>query len=125
MTRRSPEARRAAYRLGLKAETMAAWWLRAKGYRILARRWKSSAGEIDLVARRGGTIAFVEVKARATRDAAIEAVGPAAQRRILRAADIWLSRNPAFVDKVLRFDIIAIAPGHPPLHLISAFEATA
>ena len=120
---RSPGARQAAYRLGLKAETLAAWWLRAKGYRILARRLKTPAGEIDLVARRGSTVAFVEVKARAGRDQAIEAVTPQTQRRIVRAAEMWLSRRPDHAALTLRFDIVAIVPGRLPLHLANAFEA--
>ncbi|PLX37711.1 MAG: YraN family protein [Hyphomicrobiales bacterium] len=114
-------ARRAAYRLGLKAETLAAWWLRLRGYRILERRFKTPAGEIDLIARRGDTVAIVEVKARASRDAAIEAVTPRTRQRLLRAADIWLTRNPAYATSAIRFDIIAIVPKRLPHHIINAF----
>lgn len=119
-----PDPRRLrAFRLGLSAETRAAWWLRLKGYRILGRRVRLSRGEIDLIARRGQVVAFVEVKARATVDAAIEAVTPATRRRIAAAAHQWLSRNPAYVGFGLRFDIVALAPRRLPHHLVSAFTA--
>jgi putative endonuclease len=67
-------SRRAGYRQGLRAETIAALFLRLKGYRILARRFTSPVGEIDLVARRGTSLVFVEVKARPTLDAAAESI---------------------------------------------------
>ncbi len=115
--------RRRAHFWGLKAEGRAALWLRLKGYRILARRYRTPRGEIDLVARRGGTIAIVEVKARGTRDAALEAITPANRRRITEAASLWLSRNPRYNDATLRFDALLIAPGRWPRHLPNAFEA--
>ncbi len=121
-----PDPRRLrAFRLGLSAETRAAWWLRLKGYRILGRRVRFSRGEIDLIARRGPVVAIVEVKARATIDAAIEAVTPASRRRIVAAAHQWLARNPAHAGCGLRFDIVALAPRRLPHHLVSAFEAEA
>lgn len=116
-------ARRAAYRLGLSAETRAALWLRLKGYRILARRYRTPRGEIDLIARRGKTIAFVEVKARANRNAALEAISPQAQRRIVEAAHIWLSTNPGCMDVTLRFDAMLIAPRRLPHHMANAWQA--
>ncbi|MGH2342690.1 YraN family protein [Segnochrobactraceae bacterium EtOH-i3] len=123
-TPEGPDPRRiGAFRLGLRAETRAAWWLRLKGYRILARRARFSRGEIDLIARRGSTIAIVEVKARASVAAAIEAVTPAARRRIVAAAGQWLARNPAFAGCGVRFDIIALAPRRLPVHIASAFTA--
>jgi putative endonuclease len=117
-------SRRAAFRLGHRAETIAAWLLRCKGYKILARRYKTPAGEIDLVARRGRFVAFVEVKARPTLDAAIESIRHTQRSRIVRAGEMFLSRNPQYVNHFLRFDAILIAPGRLPRHLISAFDAS-
>ncbi len=119
-----PDPRRVgAFRLGLAAETRAAWWLRLKGYRILGHRLRFSRGEIDLVARRGRVVAIVEVKARASIDAAIAAVTPASRRRIVAASQQWLARNPAYAGFGLRFDIVALAPRRLPVHLVSAFTA--
>lgn len=88
----SPE-RVAAFRTGLSAETRAAALLMAKGYRILARRFRTPHGEIDLVAKRRNLLAFVEVKARATLDDAAFAVTPRQQARIINAAQAWLVAN--------------------------------
>ena len=85
----------AAFRLGLSAESRAAMFLIAKGYRILARRFKTPFGEIDIVARRRGALVFVEVKARGRADEAAEAVTERGRRRIVGAAELWLARNPA------------------------------
>ena len=88
------ERRRHAHLYGLKAESIAALLLRLKGYTILTRRFVVSGGEIDLVARRGGSIAFVEVKARADLEVAAIAISATKRRRIGRAARVWLMRNP-------------------------------
>src|SRR5687767_12823599 len=85
--------RQAAFRLGVSAETRAAALLLAKGYRIVARRWKSPVGEIDIVARRRGTLVFVEVKARDQLDAAAEALTLRQRARIIAAARAWLARH--------------------------------
>ena len=114
--------RRAAYRWGLSAETRAAWWLRFKGYRVLERRFKVPVGEIDLIARKGRTLVFVEVKARDTEAAAIEAVTPKARRRILAAADVWVARRPAYHDHDRRFDLVLVLPGRLPVHRLDAFR---
>ena len=116
--------RRGAERRGRRAEWVAAWLLRAKGWRVLDRRFRTPRGEIDIVARRGRTIAIVEVKARATLTAAIEAVVPATRRRLIDAAGHWLSRNPRHADSAIRFDVIALAPWRWPRHLESAFDAS-
>lgn len=115
--------RKQAFRLGIRAEVLAAFYLRLKGYRILDRRYRSRAGEIDIVARRGDDLCFVEVKARRTLRAAIEAVTPTAKRRIVTAARIWLSAHPGHERVSWRFDIIAIVPRSLPRHIVSAFEA--
>jgi putative endonuclease len=91
---RSADARRAANGQGAFAEQIAILLLRLKLYSILARRYSIRGGEIDIVARRGDTIAFVEVKARASLDEALCAITPAKRRRISRAARVWLASNP-------------------------------
>jgi putative endonuclease len=114
--------RSAAFRLGVSAEGRAAFFLAAKGYRTLAKRWKTPVGEIDLVVRRGNLIAFVEVKARTKLDAAAEAVLPRQKRRIIAAAEAWLAAHPEHAGYDMRFDAVLIAPGKLPQHVVSAFE---
>ncbi len=115
--------RRRAERRGRRAETLAAWLLRLKGYRILARRTRTPVGEIDLIARRGRLVAFVEVKQRPSFAEAAEAVTPTARRRIARAASFWLSAHPAAAALDLRFDVIICVSGRLPRHLTGAFDA--
>jgi len=86
--------RQAAFRVGISAESRAAALLVAKGFRILARRWRSPLGEIDIVARRRRLLVFVEVKARPTIDEAAEPVNVRQRRRIAAAAEIWLAAKP-------------------------------
>lgn len=116
-------ARRAAYQLGLSAETRAALWLRLKGYRILARRHRTPLGEIDLIVRRGHVVAFVEVKARRDLAAALESLTPRTRRRIVEAAHLWLARRSLPPDAVLRFDVVAIAPWRRPRHIPDAWPS--
>jgi putative endonuclease len=116
--------RLAALRTGLSAEARAAAFLMAKGYRILARRFRTPHGEIDIVARRGRLLAFVEVKARATLDDAAFAVTPRQQARIIDAAQGWLVAHPEHAEFELRFDAMLIAPRHLPRHLLAAFDAS-
>jgi putative endonuclease len=116
--------RQAAFALGLSAESRAAALLVAKGYRIAARRWRSPVGEIDLVARRGGLLVFVEVKARARIDDAAEAVTTRQRRRISAAAGAWLAAHPEDTACDMRFDVILVAPRCWPRHLVAAFDAT-
>jgi putative endonuclease len=119
----APE-RVAAFRAGLSAEARATAWLMAKGYRILAKRFRSPYGEIDIVARRRNLLAFVEVKARASLDDAAYAVTPRQQLRIIDAAQAWLMTHPEHADFDLRFDVILIAPRRLPRHLLAAFDAS-
>jgi putative endonuclease len=114
----------AAFRTGLSAESRAAAYLMAKGYRILAKRFRTPHGEIDIVAKRRNLVAFVEVKARATLDDAAFAVTPRQQARIIDAAQSWLVAHPEHADFELRFDAILIAPRHLPRHLLAAFDAS-
>ena len=115
-------AKRGFFRKGHRAETLAAWALRLKGYRILARRYRTPSGEIDLIARRGALIAIVEVKARPTLPAAMDAVTPTAQTRIERAADLWLSRQKRTAHLSIRFDIVAVLPRRWPVHVKDAWR---
>jgi len=117
-------ARVAAFRTGISAESRAAAYLMAKGYRILAKRFRTPYGEIDLVARRRGLIAFVEVKARASLDEAAYAVTPRQQQRIIAAAQAWMMAHPEHADFDQRFDAILIAPRRLPRHLLAAFDAS-
>lgn len=114
--------RRRAYRRGLRAEWVAAWLLRLKGFRILAARHRTPAGEIDLVARRGRLLVFAEVKARDDEKAGHDAVTSRSRERIARAAAIYVSRNAALRDLEQRFDLVVIAPGRLPVHLPNAFS---
>jgi putative endonuclease len=119
----APE-RVAAFRTGLSAESRAAAYLIAKGYRILARRFRTPHGEIDIVARRRQLLTFVEVKARRTLDEAAYAVTPRQQLRIIAAAQGWLMAHPEHADFELRFDAMLIAPRRLPRHLPGAFDAS-
>ncbi len=117
-------ARVAAFRTGLSAEGRAAAYLMAKGYRILARRFRTPYGEIDIVARRRSLLAFVEVKARASLDEAAYAVTLRQRQRIIEAAQAWLMAHPEHADFDLRFDAMLIAPRRLPRHLLAAFDAS-
>jgi putative endonuclease len=117
-------ARVAAFRTGLSAEARAAAWLMAKGYRILAKRFRTPYGEIDIVARRRNLVAFIEVKARATLDEAAYAVTPRQQARIINAAQAWLMAHPEHAEFEQRFDALLIAPRRLPRHLLAAFDAS-
>jgi putative endonuclease len=108
---------------GRRAETLAALWLQLKGYRILERRARTPACEIDLIALRGRFLAFIEVKARPTEAAAIEAVTPQLRRRLEDAARMWVSRKRGLENHLWRFDIIALAPGRLPRHIRDAWRA--
>jgi len=116
--------RRLAYGRGRRAESIAAWWLRLKGYRILAHSFRVPVGEIDLVARRGRTIALVEVKARADLETAQAAIGARQRRRIERAAASFLQRYPALARCDIRFDVVLLVPGRWPRHLTDAWRTS-
>lgn len=123
-TERQRAGRQVAFRFGLSAESRAAALLLAKGYRILARRYRSPVGEIDIVARRRGELVFIEVKARETFDAAAEAVGTRQQRRIIAAAEAFLAANPQYALRPMRFDVVLVVPRRLPRHLPAAFDAS-
>ena len=121
--KRTPRPERvAAHFTGLSAESRAAAYLVAKGYRIVARRFRSPVGEIDIVARRRGVLVFVEVKARSTLDGAAESLLVRQQRRIADAAEAWLAAHPEDAASDIRFDAVLVAPGKIPRHIPAAFE---
>ena len=118
------ESRVVAFRTGISAESRAAAYLVAKGFRILARRWKSPVGEIDIVARRRGLLVFVEVKARQNLDEAAWSVTEHQRRRIIATADAWLARYTDDRIRDIRFDAVLVAPGRIPRHIPAAFDAS-
>lgn len=123
-SRSADPARVIAFKTGVSAEARACAYLMLKGYRILARRYRSGHGEIDIVARRRQTLIFVEVKARDNLDDAAHAVTPRQQQRIVNAATMWLATHGDHDGMDCRFDVILIAPGRFPRHLEAAFDAS-
>lgn len=121
--RRRSERRRRALRRGRLAELLCRWHLRLRGWRIVARDWRCPAGEIDILARRGGVLAAIEVKTRRDRDSAAAAVQPRQRRRIARAAAAYLLTRPDLDRLALRFDVMLVAPRHLPRHLAGAWLA--
>ena len=113
-----------SFQIGLSAERRACLYLIAKGYRILARRYRTPHGEIDVVAKRRATLVFAEVKARNTLDDAAYSVTPRQQQRIATAASLWLATHPDHANLDCRFDVILIAPRRLPRHLEAAFETS-
>ena len=113
--------RQRAERGGRRAETIAAWWLRLKGWAILARRARTPVGEVDLIARRGRILAFVEVKARATEAEAALALDDYRLRRVAAAAGALAHRYAREGDD-LRIDAIFIVPGRLPRHLADVWR---
>ncbi|HHY51031.1 MAG TPA: YraN family protein [Alphaproteobacteria bacterium] len=119
---KSPE-RRAAEGLGRRGEWFAALYLTLKGYRIRAMRVQTPVGELDLVAERFGTVAFVEVKSRTRRQSDFDPLLAVNRRRIVAAARHYVSRHPALTRRTLRFDVILLTPGAWPRHLVNAFDS--
>lgn len=114
--------RAGAYRAGLAAEAIAALFLRLKGWRILARREKTPVGEIDIIARKGDVTAFVEVKLRRKRAAALQAITPRQRRRIVRAAQWWLAGHGEAAAGACRFDLVTLNEWMWPRHAVSVFD---
>jgi putative endonuclease len=119
----SPQ-RQIAFRTGISAESRASALLIAKGFRILARRWRSPVGEIDIIARRRSLLVFVEVKARERHDDAAWSVTDRQRARIIAAAEAWLAKNADDRIRDIRLDAILVAPGRVPRHIPAAFDAT-
>ena len=116
--------RQIAFRTGISAESRAAAFLIAKGFRILARRWRSPVGEIDIIARRRALLIFVEVKARDQLDDAAWSVTDRQRLRIVAAAEAWLARYADDRIRDIRFDAVLIAPRRLPRHIPSAFDTS-
>ncbi|HEX7777290.1 MAG TPA: YraN family protein [Parvibaculum sp.] len=117
-----PARGRAAHAAGLRAEAIAALMLRLKGYSILARRMKTRLGEIDLIAKRGRSLVFVEVKARGNLDGAAEALMADQRARLARAAALFVAARPALAALDMRFDVVLVAPRRWPRHLADAWR---
>jgi putative endonuclease len=117
---RSPDARRRAETAGRRGERLAGWWLRLKGWRILDRRVRTPAGEVDLVARRGNLVAFVEVKMRASAAELDFAIDERRLARVAAAAEVLMPRY-AGPDDDIRVDVILLAPGTRPRHIENAW----
>ncbi len=111
-------------KFGNYGETLAKWFLRAKGYSILATQFTlHHAGEVDIIAKKGNTLAFIEVKARPTLTLGLEAITRTKQQRIIKATNFYLAKHPQFAHFTIRFDVIVITPYALPHHLKHAFEA--
>ncbi|WP_262693453.1 YraN family protein [Kordiimonas aquimaris] len=110
-----------AEKRGRKAEMLAAMLLRAKGYKIREQRFRSTAGEIDIIAQKGNYIVFVEVKARKTTELALESITSKQQQRIENAACLWLQQQTS-QNFAVRFDVITVAPGQLPSHMLDAWR---
>jgi len=111
-----------AWRFGRLAEEICVWHLRLRGYRILARGFRTPQGEIDIIAGRGGTVAVIEVKARRDYEAAANALGQQQRHRITRAASQFLNRRPGLAEKDVRFDVMLVGPWGAPRHLTDAWR---
>lgn len=110
-----------AFNAGRMAERAAAIFLRAKGYRILAERFRTPVGEIDVIAARGGVIIFVEVKWRPTSANAAEAIAPRQRARVTRAAQWYLGHN-RLGERPCRFDAVLVVPWRIPVHIRDAWR---
>jgi putative endonuclease len=121
--RGSTARRRQAERRGRLAELLCRSHLRLRGWRILARDWRCPAGEIDILARRGGVLAVIEVKQRPDFATAVIAVMPRQRRRIGRAAEAFLASRPDLVDLALRFDVMLVSSWRLPRHLTDAWRS--
>ena len=108
--------RRGAERRGRRAEHYAALWLQLKGYKLLESRFKCHVGEVDLILRRGRTLAFVEVKQRPVLSDAQMAVTAQNWRRIAMAAEVWAAQHPLAANLDWRYDLVAITPRSFPKH---------
>ncbi|POR53055.1 YraN family protein [Bosea psychrotolerans] len=120
-TRRSARAKRSGA-TGRRSEWLAVLWLSMKGYRLLARRFGGKGGEIDLIVKRGRTIAFVEVKARGALEDALGAITPQKRRLVEARIRQWLAQNPWAMGHHLRADAVFLAPRHWPRHVLGVFE---
>ena len=124
MTRKPPKKtdKQNADHAGRRAETWAVWLLRLKAYRIVARNYRRPMGEIDIIARRGRILVFVEVKFRHQRDVAQASVTAHQWMRIARAARDFSYRNATFRELVWLFDLVVCAPRKLPHHIADCWR---
>lgn len=115
------QQRRRAYRRGQRAEWLAAALMICKGFRIVARRYRTPVGEVDLIARRKDLVVFVEVKARASAKMALDDISFESQRRIEATAYWWLGRQSGGSRLSWRIDVIAVLPWRLPRHFINVW----
>lgn len=125
MSKRPPSAaarpKRSSYRTGVSAESLCVVWLRLKGYAILERRFKTRTGEIDIIARKANTLAFIEVKARPDLATGLEAIDASGRERIARTAAWYMARKPQLAGLSCRFDAMVVTPGRWPHHIREAW----
>ena len=114
--------RQAAERRGRQAERIAGWWLRLKGWKIVGRRLRTQAGEVDLVARKDAMLAFVEVKARPSLSEAAFALGARQRARLVAAAECWIAANPGHGVAGMRFDVVIVAADGTARRIADAFR---
>lgn len=114
-------SKRDSYRFGRFAEALCRWRLRLSGYRVLHQDYRSATGEIDIIARRGSIVAFIEVKARNARSDAAHALQPKQRRRIERTALGYLARHPELAELDARFDLMTLTPFSWPEHWRAAW----
>ncbi|MCK5575243.1 MAG: YraN family protein [Sphingomonadales bacterium] len=114
-----------AHKKGLRAERLAVWLLRFKGYRIREVRYATPVGEVDIIATRGSLLALIEVKARQTMDDAAYAITARQKQRIERAARLWTQKNGGDQAWRMRFDAVLVAQGTFPRHMKGAWRPTA
>jgi putative endonuclease len=111
-----------ALRRGRLAELLCRWHLRLRGWQIVAADWRCPSGEIDILARRAGVLAVIEVKSRRDLASAAGALLPRQRRRIARAASAFLVARPDLGELAVRFDVMLVAPLRPPRHLPDAWR---
>ena len=116
------KAHKRNHRRGIMAEYVACAWLMLKGYRLVAMRYKTPVGEIDLVMRRGKTLAVIEVKARKHYVDAAQAIHHENQSRVMRASQYFTVNHPDYAQLQVRFDAVLIAWYKLPRHLPHALS---
>jgi len=119
---KAASAKRRAVQFGRRAEWLAAWYMRLKGFRVVARGRRMPGGEIDLILRRGRLLVMLEIKARAGAEGIEEAISERQWRRIAAAAEQFCARRPAYAALDRRFDALYLARGRWPRHLADAWR---
>jgi putative endonuclease len=118
---KTPPVKAPHWQKGWDAETRVAAYLQEKGYAILAHRFKTPFGEIDVLVETAEMLVVVEVKARKTLTTGLEAISPKQQQRLADAVSWFISQNPAYNNHAIRFDCVVVVPNMPPMHLKNAW----